>query len=73
MYDCEVVIVKLSVMLANEVKRSKGGMVIKEVPYSKQPTQKALRRIEREIAAEISANEAMSSRSMHYASKMSIK
>lgn len=46
-------------------------MVIQRVPRNKQPTANTLRRIEREIASQISANEAMSSRSMNYASKLS--
>ena len=64
---------RLSVLLAAEVERSGGDMVIERVPHSKQPTAKTLKRIEREIAAQISANEAMSSRSMQYASRQSAR
>ena len=64
---------RLSVLLAAEAERSGGDMVIEYVPSSKQPTAKTLKRIEREIAAQISANEAMSNRSMHYASRQSAR
>lgn len=73
LHDCEVVMMKLSTILAKEAERSRGGMVIETVPQSKQPAASTLRRIEREIAAQISANEAMSSRSMNYASRLSGK
>lgn len=66
-------IMKLNEVLASEVQRSGGRMVIERVPDSKQPSSKTLKRIEREIASQISANEAMSNRSMHYASRMSAK
>lgn len=64
---------KLRELLATEVKRSDGEMTIESVADDGLPSAKTSERIEREIAAQISANEAMSSRSMQYASSQSVR
>lgn len=51
-----------------------GGRVrIVKVPDSKRPTVTSLRKLDREIAAQVSENEAMSTRSVLYASKMAVR
>ena len=42
-----------------------------KVPANRRPTAASLRKLEREISSQISANDAMRSRSMQRASKMS--
>ena len=52
---------------------SAGHVKIVKVPDSKRPTAASLRKLDREIAAQVSENEAMSTRSVLYASKMSVR
>lgn len=64
---------KISRIIAQEMNSSAGGVKVVKVPSSKRPTAASLKRLDREIAAQVSANEAMSTRSMFYASKMSAR
>ena len=58
---------RIGVLLAKEALRSNGVFVIQEVPEEQQPRTVDLRKSDKEIAARISANEAMSQRSMQNA------
>ena len=66
-------IMNLSRMIAREMNKGSGQIKIKRVPASKRPTAASLRRLDREIAAQVSANEAMSNRSVLLASKTSLR
>ncbi len=61
----------ISRILTKEMEKSGGKAKLVKVPASKRPTAESLRKLEREISAQISANEAMRSRSMQNASRMS--
>ena len=63
----------ISRMIEKEMDKSGGRVRIVKVPASKRPTAESLKKLDREIAAQVSANEAMSNRSMLYASKMPLK
>jgi hypothetical protein len=63
---------KLSRMIANEMNKSNGQVTIVRVPDDKRPTTMSLKKLDREIAAQVSANEAMSNRSVLYASRTSL-
>lgn len=64
---------KINRMIEREMSKSAGRVKIIEVPDSKKPTADSLKKLDREIAAQVSANEAMSNRSMLFASKMPLK
>lgn len=51
--------------------KSNGEAEFLKVPANRRPTAASLRKLEREISSQISANDAMRSRSMQRASKMS--
>lgn len=53
--------------------KSAGQVKIVKVPASKRPSVASLKKLDHEIAAQVSANEAMSNRSMLYASKTPLK
>lgn len=61
----------LKSILAKEIAKSGGQAKLVKVPESRRPTSESLKKLDREIAAQISANEAMRSRSMQRASRMS--
>lgn len=61
----------ISRILKKEMEKSGGKAKVVKVPADRRPTAESLRELEREISAQISANEAMRSRSMHNASRMS--
>ena len=58
-------------ILAKEMSKSNGEAEFIKVPANRRPTAASLRKLEREISSQISANDAMRSRSMQRASKMS--
>ena len=58
-------------ILAKEMSKSNGEAELLKVPANRRPTAASLRKLEREISSQISANDAMRSRSMQRASKMS--
>lgn len=60
-------------MIEREMRRSGGYVKIVDVPASMRPTKASLKKLDREIAAQVRANEAMSTRSILYASKASLK
>lgn len=64
---------KINRMISKQMSKSAGQVTIVKVPDSKRPTAASLKKLDREIAAQVSANEAMSNRSMLYASKMPLK
>lgn len=66
-------IMNLSRMIAREMNKGTGQIKIKRVPANKKPTAASLRKLDREIAAQVSANEAMSNRSVLLASKTSLR
>lgn len=61
------VLMKLSKVLAREIVRSNGRIVITKVPRKSQPSYESLRRADQIIAAQTSANEVMSKKSMQIA------
>lgn len=64
---------KISKVIEKEMQKSGGQVNVVKVPVSKRPTASALTKLEREIASQVSANEAMSNRSMLYASRSPFK
>ena len=54
-------------MISKQMNKSAGQVKIVKVPASKRPTVESLKKLDREIAAQVSANKAMSNRSMLYA------
>jgi hypothetical protein len=64
---------KIGKIIAQEMSNSGGRVRIVKVPDSKRPTVTSLRKLDREIAAQVSENEAMSTRSVLYASKMAVR
>lgn len=66
------IIMKMSRVIAKEMQKSGGRVRVVKVPASKRPTASALTKLEREIASQVSANEAMSNRSMLYASRSGV-
>ena len=60
-------------MIEREMRRSGGCVKIVDVPASMRPTKASLKKLDREIAAQVRANEAMSTRSIMSASKASLK
>lgn len=63
----------ISRMISKQMNKSAGQVKIVKVPVSKRPSVESLKKLDREIAAQVSANEAMSNRSMLYASKTPLK
>ena len=63
---------KTSSMIEREMRRS-GGVKIISVPASMRPTKASLKKLDREISAQVRANEAMSTRSILYSSQSSLK
>lgn len=61
----------ISKILQKEMNKSNGNAKLVKVPMNRHPTAESLKKLEREISAQIAANEAMRSRSMQNASKMS--
>lgn len=64
---------KINRMIEKQMSKSNGQVRIVKIPASEKPTAESLKKLDREIAAQISANEAMSNRSMLFASKMPLK
>lgn len=64
---------KISKVIEKEMQKSGGQVNVVKVPVSKRPTASALTKLEREIASQVNANEAMSNRSMLYASRSPFK
>lgn len=58
-------------VLTKEMEKSGGKARVVNVPENRRPTAESLRKLEREIASQINANEVMRSRSMQRASEMS--
>ncbi|MCD8015751.1 MAG: hypothetical protein LUG99_21825 [Lachnospiraceae bacterium] len=55
------------------MKKSGGHVKMVSVPKNKRPTAVSIKKLDREIAVQVSANRAMSNRSMLYASKTPLK
>ena len=64
---------KICRMISKQMSKSAGGVTIIKVPASKRPTAESLRKLDQEISAQVNANEAMSNRSMIFASRLSVK
>lgn len=64
---------RISKVIEKEMQKSGGRVRVIKVPAERRPTAAALKKLEREIASQVSANEAMSNRSMLYASKGALK
>ena len=58
---------KINRMISKQMSKSAGHVKIVKVPASKRPTAASLKKLDREIAAQVNANKAMSNRSMLYA------
>ena len=61
----------ISRILSKEMNKSGGCARLVKVPASRRPTAKTLKKLEREISAQVCASETMRSSSMQTASKMS--
>lgn len=61
----------ISRILGKEMSRSGGSARLVKVPADRRPTAETLKKLEREISAQVSANEAMRSRSVQNASRLS--
>ena len=61
----------ISRILSKEMQKSDGQARLVKVSSDRRPTSETLRKLKREISAQVSANEIMRSRSMQNASKMS--
>lgn len=59
--------------MEREMKKSGGHVKMVSVPKNKRPTAVSIKKLDREIAVQVSANRAMSNRSMLYASKTPLK
>lgn len=66
-----IVVMSISRILNKEMNKSGGSARLVKVPSNRRPTSESLEKLEREISAQVIANEAMRSRSMQNASKMS--
>ena len=64
---------KTSSMIEREMRRSGGRVKIISVPSIMRPTKASLKKLDREISAQVRANEAMSTRSILYSSQSSLK
>lgn len=64
---------RISRVIEREMQKSGGRVRVVKVPTSRRPTVAALTKLEREIASQVSANEAMSNRSMLYAARGAMK
>ena len=64
---------KTSSMIEREMRRSGGRVKIISFPASMGPTKASLKKLDREISAQVRANEAMSTRSILYSSQSSLK
>ena len=62
---------KLSRVLAREMEKSGGVVRVVKVPNERRPTAESLRTLERQISAQLDANEAMRNRSMCKAAQKS--
>lgn len=71
MHDHEVTNMNLRDILAKEMEKSGGSAELVKVPSNRRPTVASLRKLDREISSQISANDAMRSRSMQKASRLS--
>lgn len=61
----------ISRILNKEMNKSGGSARLVKVPADRRPTAESLKKLEREISAQITANEAMRSRSIYNAGKVS--
>lgn len=61
----------MSKVLKGALERNGGGAELVRVPNDRRPTAEGLRKLEREISAQITANEVMRSKSMQRASRLS--
>lgn len=52
-------------VMEKEMAKSNGSARMVKVPSDRRPTVKSLQKLEREISAQVNANEIMRSRSMH--------
>ena len=64
---------KTSSMIEREMRRSGGRGKIISGPACMRPTKASLKKLDREISAQVRANEAMSTRSILYSSQSSLK
>lgn len=60
-------------ILKNEMKRSGGSVRVVKVAAERRPSAEALKKLDRQINAQLSANEAMRTRSAERASRLSSK
>lgn len=62
---------KISRILSREMGKSGGSVRVVKVPKERRPTEESLRILERQISAQLDANEAMRNRSMRKAAQKS--
>lgn len=60
-------------ILKNEMKRSGGSVRVVKVAAERRPSADALKKLDRQITSQLSANEAMRTRSAERASRLSSK
>jgi len=68
-----VFLLNLKDIMAKEMQKDGSSARVIDVPNDRRPTADSLRRLQEEISSQVSANEAMRSRSLQNASKMSCK
>lgn len=66
-------VMRIDQIIEKEMKKSGGRVKVVKLPENKRPTAASLAKLEREIASQVSANEAMSNRSMLYAARGLLK
>lgn len=60
---------RISRVIAKEMRKSGGQVSVEKIPIRNRPDSASLQKLEREIASQVNANEAMSNRSMLYATR----
>ena len=62
----------VSEILAKEMEKSGGRVRMVKVPANRRPTAESLQKLEREISAQINANEVMRNKSLYKAAQMTL-
>lgn len=63
----------VSEILAKEMEKSGGRVRMVKVPANRRPTAESLQKLEREISAQINANEVMRNKSLYKAAQMTLR
>ena len=63
----------VSEILAKEMEKSGGRVRMVKVPANRRPSAESLQKLEREISAQINANEVMRNKSLYKAAQMTLR